>query len=343
MRSIAVIGGDTRLGSRVVANLRDDSRVKRLVVLGARVMPAPGLEVHAVDLATADLEVYLDDVDVVIDCVTRVDPIPEVDLMERMTTATADNVMRACTRVGRVVLASTTSVYGAWNNNVIPLRESTIVRPNPGFDPATHAAEIERRWLDWANDRVGREVVILRIAPIVTPGDSDLLALLLAGRPPVVPSGARPLVQVVHGDDAAQAVIEGALSFSGGVFNIACDGALSVDEVAALVPRRFQIPLPEELLGRGLDALWRSGAGDVPAATLAYLRAPLAVSIDTAEAQGWSPKFTNAEAIQTCCSEAVYTLPPEAKRVVLGVGAGVGALVLGVALAYRRRRRRARR
>ncbi|MFZ4515371.1 MAG: NAD-dependent epimerase/dehydratase family protein [Acidimicrobiia bacterium] len=343
MRSIAVIGGDSRLGTRVVAMLRDDPRVKRLVVFGAQVAPSPGCEVHAVDLAGADLRSYLADIDVVVDCATRVDPIPEPVLMERMTTTTTDNLMRACELVSRVVVASTTSVYGAWANAASPLAESATIRPNPGFASATHAAEIERRWLAWSMGHAPRESVILRIAPIVAPGSSDLLAVLQAGRPPVVPRGVAPVVQVVHVDDAARAVVAGIFEFPAGVVNIAADGAASRDEVTAMLPGRHQVRLPEELLARALDALWRTGVGDVPAAALAFLEQPPVVATDKARELGWIPAFTNMHAIAECMPEAAYVLPPEAKRIVVRTGIAAGVVLAGAALLVRRSRRHRRR
>ena len=58
-------------------------------------------------------------------------------------------VMREFRQGALDVLVSTTAVYGAWDNNPVPITEDDLVRPNPGFEPATHAAEIERRVRAW--------------------------------------------------------------------------------------------------------------------------------------------------------------------------------------------------
>ena len=342
MPSIAVIGGDTRIGTRVVAALRDNPQVARLVVIGARVMPQPDVEAYAVDIASTDLKPFLDGIEVIIDCATHVDPMPETDLLDRMTVTTADNVLRAANGATRYIAVSTAAVYGAWANNATPLAETALVRPNPGFGPATRAAEIERRLFEWGADHPQCAVVILRPAPVVAPGDSDLLALLLAGRPPVVARGADPEVQVAHVDDVAAAVVAAVFGPLTGVYNVASPGAVDAATIAALLPGRTQVRLPEELLARGLDVLWASGAGDVPAAALPYLRADWTLDTAKLEAAGWSAQYSNADAIRACLPYAVYTLPPAAKRALIAAGAVVAGSVLVAAWAWSRRRRSAR-
>ena len=342
MTSVAVIGGDTRVGERIVATLREDPRVARLVVLGAQVEAQADVEAHAVDIAATDLKAYLDGIDVIVECATRIDPMPERDLVDRTTVMTADNVLRAAASARRYVLVSTTAVYGAWANNAVPLNEDALLRPNAGFDPATRAAEVERRVREWNVDHPDCDVVVLRAAPVVATDSSDLMAVLLAGRPPVVARGAHPLVQVVHVDDVASAVGLAVFGSLTGVYNVAADDALDEDDLAALLPGRTQVRLPEELIARGLDALWQSGAGDVPAAALAYLREPWTVANEKLRAAGWEPEYANAEAIAVCMPEAAYALPPEAKRALLAAAATAGAVVVATALFVNRRRKRRR-
>lgn len=342
MSTFAVIGGDTPLGRRIVAGLRDDARVTRLVVLGARVEPEPGIDAHAVDLAAADLKPYLDGVDTIIECATRVDPMPERDLLDRMTTQTASNVLRSAAGATRYVVVSSTAVYGAWDNNPVPVTEDALVRPNPGFDPATRAAEIERRVRDWQTEHPDCSVAIVRTAPIVAPDGSDLMALLLAGRPPIVARGADPTIQVAHVDDVAAGVVCVAMTDATGVMNVAAPGAITNADVAALLPGRKQFPVPEELLARALDALWQPGAGDVPSSALPYLRAPLVVDTRRLESLGWEAQYSNEAAITDCLSESVYTLPPQATRALVAAGVTAG-VVFGAGFVWWRRRVKRRR
>lgn len=302
-------------------------------------MPQPDIEAYAVDVASTDLKPFLDGIDVIVECATHVDPMPEGDLLDRMTIATIDNVLRAAGGATRFVHLSTAAVYGAWANSNLPFDETMLIRPNPGFGPATQAAEVERRLLAWGAGHPQCAVVILRPAPIVAPGDSDLLALLLAGRPPIVASGAAPEVQVAHVDDVSSAVAASIFGSYAGVYNVASSSTVDGATIAAVLPGRMQVRLPEELLARGLDALWSAGAGDVPSTALPYLREPWTVDISKLEATGWHPTYTTEDAIRDCLPHAIYAIPPAAKRAFLASAAvAAGVLVVGAVVWSRRRR-----
>ena len=88
---------------------------------------------------------------------------------------------------------STAAVYGAWATNPIPLTEDAPLRPNPGFGPAVHAAEVERLLHEWQHDQPDAMVTVLRAAPVLGAGAEHLWARLLAGwrRPRVRGEGAR--------------------------------------------------------------------------------------------------------------------------------------------------------
>ena len=109
--------------------------------------------------------------------------------------------------VNRVVRLSSAAVYGAWENNPVPLTEDAVLRPNPGYLPAILDAECERVLAEWANGKDGRVATRLRVAPVVGAGSSSVLAEAATGHPPVIlrPPGAP--VQVVHVDDVASALL----------------------------------------------------------------------------------------------------------------------------------------
>ena len=126
--------------------------------------------------------------------------------MTRVNCDGTRRVVEAAGRAGvnRVVRLSSAAVYGAWENNPVPLTEDAVLRPNPGYLPAILDAECERVLAEWANDKDGRVATRLRVAPVVGAGSSSVLAEAATGHPPVILRARGAPVQVVHVDDVAQ-------------------------------------------------------------------------------------------------------------------------------------------
>jgi nucleoside-diphosphate-sugar epimerase len=244
-------------------------------------------------------------------------------------------VLAAAGAVGvqRVVRVSSSTVYGAWAGNPVPLTEDTPLRPNPHFSPAVQGAEVERLLAEWREDHPGVTVTTLRSAPVVGPGAERLPARIILGRPPLRVRNAEPPVQVVHVDDLADALVLVATRDVPGAFNVAADGWLSADAARALLARTSVPPVPAEVLERALRRSWALGVGDIPPGVVPYLVHPWVVANDRLKSAGWAPRHTNEEAILLSSEQ------PGSSQV--GWMVAAGAIVLGAAgatWAMRRRR-----
>lgn len=332
--NIAVTGASGLVGQRLLSRLADREDVQRIVgldVLEPR-RRVRKLEFHRVDIAGAELKPLLEGVDALVHLATVVDPIVDEALMARVNVEGTRRALDAAAAVGvrKVVRVSSAAVYGAWSNNPIPLTESTALRPNPGYAPAIHAAEIERLLAEWHEQHPAVIVTTLRSAPAMGSGTERLPSRLLLGRPPLRVRGASPPVQVVHVDDLVDALMLAVTAELSGTFNVAADSWLNADEVRALLPRSLVPAVPAELLERALARLWASGVGDVPPSIVPYLSHPWVVANDRLKAAGWRPQHTNEEAI----IEALDSLPPShAVRYLTAAGAAaITGAAAGIAL-----------
>src|SRR5262245_37998824 len=208
--AIAVTGASGLVGQRLLPLLAAHPDVTRVVALDVR---EPGwrsrnVEFQRVDIAGTELKPLLEGIDTVVHLAGVVDPIPDESLMARVNVEGTRHVLSAAAAVGvrRVVRISSATVYGAWANNPMPLTEDVSLRPNPHFSPATQGAEVERLIAEWRAEHPGVTVTTLRSAPVVGPGAERLPARILLGRPPIRVRGATMPVQVVHGDDLADAL-----------------------------------------------------------------------------------------------------------------------------------------
>jgi len=340
VHSIAVTGASGLVGQRLLSLLAADPSVRRIVGLDVREPDrrVRALEFNRVDIAGVELRPLLEGVDVVVHLAGVVDPVLDEELMARVNVGGARHVLDAASAVGvrRVVRVSSTTVYGAWPTNPVPLTEDAPLRPNPGFSPAVQGAEVERLLTEWRLQHPDVTVTTLRSAPVVGPGAERLPARIILGRPALRVRGAAPPVQVVHVDDLAAALVLAATSELPGAFNVAADGWLTADHARALLPKPLAPALHAETLERVLRRTWVLGLGDVPPGVVPYLVHPWVVANDALKAHGWQPRHTNEEAIL----QGVDALgPPSRKgpRVVAGVVAG--ATIVAVAASRWGRRR----
>ena len=109
------------------------------------------------DIAGHDLKPLLEGVDVLVHLAAIVDPIADEALMTRVNVEGTRRVLDAAAAVGvrKIIRLSTTAVYGAWPTNPLPLTEDAPLRPNPGFNAAVHAAEVERLLAEWQHEHPG--------------------------------------------------------------------------------------------------------------------------------------------------------------------------------------------
>ena len=341
--AIAVTGASGLVGQQLLPRLAEDDRVTRLIGLDVRDprRRVRDLDFHRVDIGGAELKPLLEGADVLVHLATVVDPIPDEALMARVNVEGTRRVLDAAAAVGvhKVIRVSSAAIYGAWPNNPVPLTEDATLRPNPGFAPAVHAAEVERLLGEWREQHPAVTVTTLRSAPVLGAGAERLPSRLLLGRPPLRVRGANAPVQVVHVDDLVSALALAVAKDLTGTYNVAADGWLSADDARALLPRSFVPALPAQLLEQLLARLWETGLGDVPPTVVPYLVHPWVVANDRLKAAGWHPRNTNEEAI----IEGLDSLPsPNYPRALLlaAASAAVAGLVAGLAWRWRVRRRR---
>jgi nucleoside-diphosphate-sugar epimerase len=338
---VAVTGVSGFIGQRLLPLLDASPRIDRIVGLDVRdpARRARKLEFHRADVLNSDLVPYFHNVEVVVHLAAIVGPIPDEALMTRVNCDGTRRVLEAAGRaaVRRFVRLSSAAVYGAWENNAVPLTEEAVLRPNPGFLPAILDAECERMCAEWASAKDERVVTRFRVAPVVGAGTSSVLAATATGRPPVTLRGSTSPVQVVHVDDLARALLLATERPLAGVYNIAADGWLSPEDADALHPRRHLPGLPDEAAERMLQMLWNTGLGDAPPGVVPYLAHPWVVANDRMREAGWMPEHSNEEAILLATPA-----PPPSKVPAIVAGAAATLTVLGAGWLATRLRRRMR-
>ncbi|NLU72611.1 NAD-dependent epimerase/dehydratase family protein [Streptomyces sp. HNM0575] len=219
--------------------------------------------------------------------------------------------------VRRLVVKSTTGVYGGTPRDPAVFDESTPAKSLPGGGFAKDAVEVEGYVRGFARRRPEVSVTVLRFAHVLGPSMDSPLASYFAL--PVLPTvlGYDPRLQFVHEDDAVEVLRLAAReprpgTLSAGTFNIAGDGTLLLSQCARRLGRpTVPMLLPAVRWGRSL--LQSTGLADFSPEQVRLLTHGRVVrTAQMREVLGFEPRFTTAGTLAAFArGRGPGLLPPE--------------------------------
>jgi UDP-glucose 4-epimerase len=141
--------------------------------------------------------------------------------------------------VRRLVVTSSGAAYGYHADNPVPLREGDALRGNPEFPYADHKRQVEEMLAGARQDHPQLEQVVLRVGTVLGAGtDNQITALFHKPRLLAIRGSDSPFV-FIWSRDLARILRRAATDGPPGIYNVAGDGALSVDDIA----RRLHKPV----------------------------------------------------------------------------------------------------
>lgn len=212
------------------------------------------------------------------------------------------NVLAACAEAGvqRVVLKSSTVVYGARPDNSVLLTEEAALRGSSEYGYSRDLLEIEAYCNGYRAQWPGIGLTVLRFANIIGPKAGTPMTQLLSLKSPPTLLGFDPMMQLVHEDDVVEALAYAMLHARPGVFNVAAEDAMPLSRILRLA-RRTPIPIFHGLAYRGMKMLERMGRDPQRFAPIGwdYLRYSLVTDLARMrEELSFSPIYTAAESLR---------------------------------------------
>ncbi|WP_298801295.1 NAD-dependent epimerase/dehydratase family protein [uncultured Pseudokineococcus sp.] len=241
------------------------------------------------------------------------------------------SAVQRCPAVRRLVLASSTGVYGASPRAPSVRTEgSELATPAGGAERAAAEAEAAVRAL--ARRREDVATLVLRLAEVVGPGLRTPLGDWL--ELPAVPClwGHDPRLQVLHADDAVAALLLAARGRAEGVVNVAGDGVLALSQAAALCGRPL-LPVPAAALGASARALVGRAVAAPWGDADRVLRSGRVVDLRRMrEELGLEPRWSSRAAVEDLARGRglVGPLSPDVRRAVAGTAAGAWQQLRGL-------------
>ncbi len=309
MGQVVLVTGVSRyLGGRMAQLLTDDPGVDR--VIGVDVIPPRG-DIGRAEFVRADIRnpiiakvINAAGVDSVVHMGVIATPLQAGGRMsmKEINVIGTMQLLAACQKspsVQRLVVKSTSSVYGAGPRDPAMFTEAIEPNHSPSSGWAKDSVEVEAYVRGFARRRPDVTVTTLRFANFIGPTVSTAMTSYFSL--PLVPvvMGYDARLQFIHEDDGLRAIHDATIADKPGLFNVAGDGILLLSQAIRLAGR---IPFPllpplVQLTGR---AMIKTGLADFSPEQVRFLT--YGRGIDTTrmrEVLKFEPRYTAEEAFMT--------------------------------------------
>jgi UDP-glucose 4-epimerase len=311
-RVVLVTGVSGQIGSLTARRLADDPGVDR--VIGLDVL-APRGDLGPVRFVRADIRnsviarILADEaVDTVVHLNVRATtrrPGGRVAMKETNVIGTMQ-LLAACQRasgVRRLVVKSSTTVYGASPRDPAVFTEETAPKRNPRSGYAKDCFEVEGYVRGFSRRRPDVAVTTLRCANVLGRGIDTPLGQYL--RLPVLPTvlGFNPRLQLLHVDDALAALHRATVEDVPGTFNVAGSGVLTLSQVALRLGK-IPVGVPRLATGAVAHSLRAATKVDLNSEQAAFLTYGRVVDISALRQRfGYTPRYSTAETLDSFAAE----------------------------------------
>ncbi|MFF7112669.1 NAD-dependent epimerase/dehydratase family protein [Streptomyces albogriseolus] len=323
---VLVTGVARQLGGRFVRRIQRDPEVDRVVAVDA---VRPEHHLGGADFVQADIRqptiarvLAESGADTVVHLDVTGTPLGgggRASLKETNVIGTMQ-LLGACQKspnIRRLVVKSSTNVYGSAPRDPAVFTESTPPKALPSGGFAKDAVEVEGYVRGFARRRPDVAVCVLRFANILGPAADTPLASYFAL--PVLPTvfGYDPRLQFVHEDDVIEVLRIGAheprrSTLNSGTFNIAGDGVLLLSQCSRRLGRPT-VPLLLPAVTWAGSLMRTLGMSDFSPEQIRLLTHGRVVATDQMrETLGFTPKYSTAETFADFVrSRGPGLLPPE--------------------------------
>lgn len=163
------------------------------------------------------------------------------------------NVLNACVKAGVKHLTYTSSgaAYGYYADNPAWIDESDALRGNPEFSYSDHKRLIEEMLADYRQQHPDLQQLVFRPGTILGANTNNLITNLFRKKRLLAVRGSASPFVFIWDQDVLNAIELGIQRDSTGLFNMAGDGALSMDAIGTILGKPV-MHVPAGLIAAGL-------------------------------------------------------------------------------------------
>ena len=305
---ILVTGAGGYLGSQLVAALAQrEGHAGRLLAVDVRPpradLPA-GVAYAQMDVRAPELRALFVErrPEVVVHLASIVTPGPGSDraFEYSVDVGGSENVLRACAAAGvrRLIVSSSGAAYGYHADNPGWITEDQPLRGNKSFAYAHHKRLVEELLARARQDQPQLEQVIFRIGTILGERVSNQITALFDKPRLLAIRGSESPFVFVWDQDVVGAMLHAIDGGPPGVYNLAGDGALTIQQIAARLGKRCLV-VPPGLLRAALALLKPLGLTRYGPEQVDFLRwRPVLDNTRLKTVFGYTPRLSSAQVFE---------------------------------------------
>lgn len=350
---VAVTGAASGVGRLLVQRLASSegsAGLREVVAIDSELADLRGVTWRIADVCDPGLVSRLDGVDVLVHTADdrSLDTRPARRRAHNVRAAQTVLTAAAASGVPRVILVTSTMVYGAAPDNPVPLAEDAARVSDNSEGLVGDFAEIEALAERARRAHPSLNVTVVRPAPLVGPGLDTLLSRHFSAPRLLTVKGREQHWQFCHEEDLASALALCALrgvEGPGGVVAVASEGSLTQGEVEHIAGmRHFEVPA--NLAFGAVRRLHQARITPAAERELKFLVYPCVVDCATLREAGWKPAYDNGEALAALLESRSGTalvgrnLGRKEVTITAAGAAGAAAAAIGTAAAIRHLRKR---
>jgi UDP-glucose 4-epimerase len=314
-RRVLVTGAAGYLGSRLIESLSARRAAGRgidgIVASDLREVPPerrlPGIEYAALDVRDPSLTEILAHhrIDTVVHLAAIVTPGPKSnrELEYSVDVLGTKNVLDACVAAGtgKIIVTSSGAAYGYHADNPEWLSETDPVRGNEEFAYSHHKRLVEEMLAQYRQTQPQLKQVIFRVGTILGETTRNQITALFERPRLIAIRGSKSPFVFIWDRDVVGAIEHAIDTDRAGIYNVAGDGALSIQEIAARLGKRC-ITFPPGLLRAILAVLHPLGLSQYGPEQVNFLRyRPVLANRRLKEEFGYVPRKTSSEVFDLYC------------------------------------------
>jgi len=303
-RSVLVTGAAGYLGSLLVADLAADPGGLETIV-GADIRE-PGRPIDGVTSVISDVrdpglvDVLRDhDVDVVVHLAAIVSPgkKPDRELEYSIDVEGTRNVLESSLAAGvsKVIVSSSGAAYGYYPDNPDWIDEEDALRGNPEFAYSDHKRLVEEMLADWRTEHSELQQLIFRPGTILGSSTRNQITDMFDRRVVLGIRGSATPFVFIWDRDVVACLRRGVETDATGVYNLAGDGAIPLQTIAAVMSKRY-VALPAGVVRTALRVMKRLGVTQYGPEQVNFLRyRPVLSNRRLKRDFGYAPRKTSEE------------------------------------------------
>jgi UDP-glucose 4-epimerase len=210
------------------------------------------------------------------------------------------NVIEGCIAAGtrHVVITSSGAAYGYHADSAPWLDETHVLRGNVEFAYSDHKRQVEEMLARYRNEHPELRQLIFRPGTILGSGTRNQITDLFDGRVVVGLAGTATPFVLIWDRDVVECVIRGVREKRLGIFNLAGDGVLTLEQMASMMNKPY-VPLPVGLVQRVLAVMKKLGRTQYGPEQVDFLRyRPVLANTRLKVEFGYTPRKTTREVFE---------------------------------------------